>query len=140
MQVYSVGYVLLIRKKEETKSTPSHMEVTENATSHFQGDRILSLLLSFFLHVPVIQIESLVRSRYSSMSRGTEAAGTVSLNKFSSVGILESRSLSDTNSKCSLPAGFHCQPQSLFQELCCFLSGSTQLSSFSKILLRGLNF
>lgn len=55
--------------------------------------------------------------------RCVRAAGNVFLNKLSSVGILESRSLSDTNSKHSLPAGFHCQPQGLFQKLYSFSVG-----------------
>lgn len=72
--------------------------------------------------------------------RDAKAAGTVSLNRLSSTGVLESRSLSDTHSKCIISTGSHCQPLGLLQELCCFLKLEYSAISFRKILLHALTF
>lgn len=95
LQVYDVGYVLLIRKKKrKKKSTPSPMEDTENATIISKGTGFYpSYFHSFFMFL-LLRLSHWWGVAY--VRRGTGAAGTVSLNKLSNVGILESRSLSDT--------------------------------------------
>lgn len=119
--------------KIEWKKGHSFMKVTENATSHFLGGQ--DFIPANFILSSCSYHSDWVTGEEQVPWEGALRLLGLSLNKLTSRGVLEGRSLSDANSKLVLLSGFRCQLQGEFQELSCFPPGNTQLPSFSKTYL-----